>query len=236
MSRLTLIGLQMGMPRTHGTAGAADPMDREWTSGFFKEPVVGRRQVNQLGIEGDGQADRVNHGGVDKAINVYPSEHYAGWESELGLTLRPGAFGENFTTQELTEAEVCVGDVFRAGDLIVQVSQPRQPCWKLARRWRIKDLALRFESTGFTGWYFRVLSEGWIEAGAVFELIERPAPEWSIAAANEVMHHRKQDHAAALNLASCAALSESWKSSLTRRAAGETLDASQRLSGSTATH
>lgn len=106
MSRLILIGLQTGMPRTLGMTGAADPMDREWASGFFKEPVTSVRQVTRLGIDGDGQADLVNHGGPDKAINVYPSEHYSSWASELGLTLTPGAFGENFTTQGMTEAEV----------------------------------------------------------------------------------------------------------------------------------
>ncbi len=232
MSSLQIISLQAGMPRTLGAPGAVKPMEREWTTGFFKEPVAGLRRVTRLGIEGDGQADLVNHGGPDKAINAYPFEHYAGWAEELRLTLPAGAFGENFTTCGLTEADVCVGDVFRAGELIVQVSQPRQPCWKLSRRWRIRDLAARVERTGKTGWYFRVLAEGTIQAGAALELVERPAPRWSIAAANEVMHHRKDDIAAALDLASCAALSASWKSSLTRRATSGDADARPRLHGS----
>lgn len=231
MSTLKIIGLQTGLPRTLGAADAPEPMDREWTTGFFKEAVSGARQVTRLGIEGDGQADLVHHGGPDKAINVYPAEHYAGWAGELGLALHAGAFGENFTTTGLTEADVCVGDVFRAGDLIVQVSQPRQPCWKLSRRWRVKDLAARVERTGRTGWYFRVVSAGMIQAGAVLELIERPAPAWSVVAANEVMHQRKDDVGAALELASCPGLSQSWVGSLTRRAAGGKMNTSERLTG-----
>lgn len=231
MNQLKIIGLQTGLPRTLGTAGAAEPMDREWTTGFFKQAVAGVRQVTRLGIEGDGQADLVHHGGPDKAINVYPAGHYASWAEELGLTLHAGAFGENFTTTGLTEVDVCVGDVFRVGDLIVQVSQPRQPCWKLSRRWRIKDFAALVERTGRTGWYFRVVSAGMIKAGAVLELIERPAPNWSVAAANEVMHHHKDDVSAALELASCAGLSQSWVGSLTRRAAGGKMNANGRLTG-----
>ncbi len=177
------------------------------------------------------RANRHRHGGPDKAINVYPGEHYAGWAEELELALPAGAFGENFTTTGLTEADVCVGDVFRTGDLIVQVSQPRQPCWKLSRRWRIKDLAAGVERTGRTGWYFRVLNEGTIQAGAVLELIERPAPNWSIAAANEMMHHRKHEASAAQELSSCAGLSQSWKDNLTRRAAGGQLRVNERLTG-----
>ncbi|MDP1588139.1 MAG: hypothetical protein Q8M07_10365 [Prosthecobacter sp.] len=91
MSTLTIVSLQTGLPRTLGTVGAAEPMDREWTTGFFKEPVTGLRQVTALGIEGDGQADLIHHGGPDKAINVYPSEHYAGWAGELGLALQAGS-------------------------------------------------------------------------------------------------------------------------------------------------
>jgi MOSC domain-containing protein YiiM len=231
MSTLIILGLQTGLPRTLGTPGAAEPMDREWTTGFFKEPVSGLRQVRALGIDGDGQADLVNHGGPDKAINAYPSEHYAAWGEELGLKLQAGAFGENFTTAGMTEQEVCVGDVFQCGVLCLQVSQPRQPCWKLARRWRIKDLAARVERTGRTGWYFRTLNEGPVQAGMVLTLVKRPAPQWSIATANEVMHHRGEDKEAALALAGCPGLSASWQQSLGRLAKGEALDASPRLMG-----
>lgn len=231
MKRLELVSIQIGLPRTLGAADAAEPMDREWTTGFFKEPAEGSLWVTRTGITGDGQADLAHHGGPDKAINVYPLDHYADWSAELNLELPNGAFGENFTTSGLTEENVCVGDVFAAGELRVQVTQPRQPCWKLSRRWRIKDLAARLEHTGRTGWYFRVLNEGSIQAGVALELIERPSPRWSIAAANVVMHRRKNDIPLSLELAACPQLSASWQKSLAGRATGGAADSRERLRG-----
>jgi MOSC domain-containing protein YiiM len=220
MTQLLITGLQIGMPRTLGQAGAAAAMDREWTTGFFKEPVTGSLLVTRLGIDGDGQADLVNHGGLDKAINVYPYEHYAGWMKELDIVLEKGAFGENFTTTGLLEQEVCIGDVFQAEGLLLQVTQPRQPCWKLARRWRINDLAARVERTGRTGWYFRVLQEASVSPDQQLTLVERQHPEWSVARANEVMHHRMSDTGAARALSQCTALSLSWQGMLGRSGRG----------------
>jgi len=217
MKALRLVSIQVGMPRTMGSEAAHDPMDRPWTTGFFKEVVSGHRRVHSHGIKGDGQADQVHHGGVDKAICVYPSEHYEAWSQELNVALPTGAFGENFTSVGMVESDVCIGDVFACGGLVLQVSQPRQPCWKLARRWRIKDLAARVESTGLTGWYFRVLAEGQVCAGDCLERMENPNPRWSIAEANAVMHHRKSDLHAARALAQCAGLSASWNASLMHR-------------------
>jgi MOSC domain-containing protein YiiM len=216
---MKLIGIQVAKPHLRGTPDAADPNDRQWTTGFFKETVRGSVLASRTNLDGDGQADLKAHGGPDKAICVYPKDHWSFWAEELSLTVMPGAFGENFTTLGAVEADVCIGDVFRCGAAIFQISQPRQPCWKLARRWRIRDLAARVERTGRTGWYFRVLEEGVVEAGADFALVERQHPEWTIAAANDVMHHRKTDWEAANRLAFCPALSQSWKSSLSRRAA-----------------
>lgn len=230
-NQLEIVGLQVGMPRTHGHVDAATPMDKEWTSGFYKEPAEGPLWVTRTGIIGDGQADLVHHGGPDKAVNVYPGDHYADWSSELGLELPAAAFGENLTTRGLTEEAVCVGDVFGLGDLRLQITQPRQPCWKLARRWRIRDLAARVERSGRTGWYFRVLTEGSIESGTLLDLIDRPHPDWSITAANEVMHQQKGGPERALELAEIPALSASWKASLTRRATGGSVDLSERLQG-----
>jgi MOSC domain-containing protein YiiM len=229
---MKLLSIQVGLPRTIGLAGAPDLMDREWTSGFFKEPVGGPVEVTPTGLVGDGQADLKNHGGPDKAINVYPADHFAIWRAELGVVFPTGGFGENFTTSGALESEVCIGDVFEVGGVTVQITQPRQPCWKLARRWRIHALAARVEQTGRTGWYFRVLRTGRIEAPAEFVLIERPHPQWTVAEANAIMHHRKNDWADAAALASCAALSESWKSSLAQRATARAVTSSAaRLQG-----
>lgn len=218
--RSTLVSLNVGLPRTHGRADAAEPFDREWTSGFYKEPISGPVWLGRTNLVGDGQADLENHGGPDKAVNVYPAAHYPFWQKELVLSLPFGAFGENFTLSRFTEADVAIGDVFRIGDAVVQISQPRQPCWKLARRWRIKDLAVCVIKTGYTGWYFRVLQEGNVTVGVAVERIERPHPEWTVRAANDVMHHRRDDLEATRALAACPALSTSWRQALQRRMNG----------------
>lgn len=231
MKTLEIIQLQVGMPRTLGDVDAADPMDREWTTGYFKEPVDGELLAGHHGIVGDGQGDIVHHGGPDKAINAYPVEHHAAWSAELGITLGLGDFGENISTRGLCEDDVCIGDVFQCGDLRVQISQPRQPCWKLSRRWRIKDLAAQMERSGRTGWYFRVLESGMIRAGTALVLVERPASMWTIARANEVMQRRKDDVELALELAACQGLSASWQKSLKSLATGKVVDTYERLRG-----
>jgi len=158
-----------------------------------------------------------HHGGPDKAVCVYSHDHYAAWKSELNVEVQPGAFGENLTAGGLTESDVCIGDVWETGSATVQVSQPRQPCWKLARWWGIKDLALRVQQTGRTGWYVRVLSEGQVEAGQPIRLIRRLHPQWTIQAANRLMLIEKDNLLDAGRLASIPELSASWKQTLTRR-------------------
>ena len=143
-----------------------------------------------------------------------------------------GAFGENFTIDGLAEPDVAVGDVFRVGGAVVQVSQPRQPCWKLARRWKIKTLTLTVQESGRTGWYFRVLSQGLVAAGDAVERIERPHPGWTIAEANRIMHRDKADRDAAAALAALPALSASWKATLENRIRkGVEPDPARRLEG-----
>jgi MOSC domain-containing protein YiiM len=125
-----------------------------------------------------------------------------------------GAFGENFTTCGLLEDEVCIGDVFKAGETIVQVSQPRQPCWKIERRWGIRDFVVRIKQTGRTGWYFRVLQEGYAAAGNIFALTERPFPQYTVAIAYGIMRNRKTHSKEAQALAQCPALSPRWQENL----------------------
>ncbi|MBM4128137.1 MAG: MOSC domain-containing protein [Nitrospira sp.] len=222
-----LLSVQIGMPQTLGQADASHPMDQPWTTGFFKLPVADPVRLGLTNLDGDGQADLKNHGGPEKAVNVYPVEHYPYWQQILGAAeLSFGSFGENFTTEGLLETEVCVGDLFEIGSAVVQVSQPRQPCWKLARRWRKKDLALKVQESGRTGWYFRVLREGTIQAGSRLILVERPCPEWTVAAANNIMHHRIDDLQAAQDLAECQALAVRWRETLNKRAETKTVGSS----------
>lgn len=216
----TLVSVQIGQPRALGSEHAADQFDKPWTTGIFKSTVTGPITVRRTHIDGDGQADLEHHGGPDKAICAFSADHYDHWRRALGRQdFLHGAFGENFTIRRLDENDVCIGDVYALGAVRLQISQPRQPCWKLARKWRVKDLADRVIKSGQTGWYFRVLEEGSVGAGAEFELLERPHPEWTVTAANRVMHRRPFDAAADAALAGVAALSESWKQKLrTRRA------------------
>jgi len=207
-----LLSIQVGLPRDHGVEGAEEPMDRLWTSGFFKEPVSGAIRVGRTNLEGDGQADLVNHGGWDKAVLAYSADHYPGWRAELERHDLPfGAFGENLTVSGQSEADVCIGDTFAIGQARLQVTQPRQPCWKLARRWRVKDLPARVIATGRSGWYLRVLEEAEIEAGLPIELLERPYPEWTALHAAEIMYDRRHRVQEAHALAACPLLSAAWR-------------------------
>lgn len=219
MKAATLLSIQVSEITEITAGGSAAWWDKAWTTGFYKRAVAERVWLGYQGLRGDQQADRKYHGGADKAVCVYAAEHYPDWRKSLNLPdMTHGAFGGNFTTQGLLEADVCIGDIFQVGEARVQISQPRQPCWKLARRWRIKDLTAQVEQNGRTGFYFRVLQHGWVEAGERFDLLERSFPEITIARANEVMHQRKEDFAAARELASCPLLSASWKDSLWLRA------------------
>jgi len=211
--------IQVGLPRSEHSDCPLDPVRRPWVSAIVKVPVAGPIWLGRHNLQGDAQADLVHHGGVDKAVCVYSMEHWPSWQTILPPDqLHGGAFGENFTVGRLIEGDVCIGDVFSIGGAVVQISQPRQPCWKLARRWQIKDLAVQVEQTGLTGWYFRVLQEGQVEAHQQLELLDRSCPEWTVAAANRIMHHQRNDHGAAERLSRCPALSFSWQQALRQRA------------------
>lgn len=215
----TLRSIQVGTPKNYGFESAADAHDRPWTTGFFKTPVAGPVFVGNTNLVGDGQADLKHHGGVDKAVLAYSAEHYPKWREELRLPDMPfGAFGENLTISALSEESVCIGDIFRIGPVTFEVSQPRQPCWKLARRWRMHELVRLVVHNGRTGWYLRVLVEGCIEAGMPVELLERPNSAWPIARANKILHHCKTDLALTLQLAAVPSLAKSWVDELCERA------------------
>lgn len=227
--------IQVGLPASEHADSTHDPLAEPWTTAMFKRPIAGPIWLGRNNLAGDGQADLVHHGGIDKAVCAYPSEHWLYWHGILPPHhLTGGAFGENFTLEGLTEADVCIGDVFSAGSAVMQISQPRQPCWKLARRWQIKELAVQIERTGFTGWYFRVIQEGTLEPGAQLKLRERPYPEWTIATANRIMHHERNNRTAAEHLSLCPLLSASWQHTLKQRCLDQAApDPQQRQFGGT---
>lgn len=232
MSQPFIEQLRVGKPQTFGQKEAKHPMDREWTTGIVKQAVKGKVWAGKTKLGGDGQGDLKNHGGIEKAIFANPISHFTYWQKKLQRTdFTIGAFGENLAVRNMTEADLCVGDTFHIGEAIVQVSQPRRPCWRPARRWRIKDLSVQIQQQGLTGWYFRVLQEGWIQAGDELQLQQRPYPEWTVAKCNDVMHHQRDDLELAARLASCELLAPSWQNSLYKRTQGKQSDIHKRVIG-----
>jgi MOSC domain-containing protein YiiM len=212
-----LLSIQVSLPRRIDAAAAPDPAGNAWTTGFFKTPVAGHVWLGRTNLAGDGQGDTKNHGGPDKAVLAYAAAHYPAWRAELGQPELPhGAFAENFTIAGLDEETVYIGDMYEIGEALVQVSQPRQPCWKISARWRLPDLTARVEASGRTGWYLRVLREGNVAAGDTVALLERPHPDWSVARATRTMR-RRDDLASAAALAALPELAASWHEWLARR-------------------
>jgi MOSC domain-containing protein YiiM len=233
MTTPQVISIQIGLPKSFGLTNAVDPMDRSWTTGFFKLPVENPIWLGTNNLVGDGQADLKHHGGLEKALLAYASMHYLDWQKSLQLPMLPyGAFGENITVQNQSESSVCIGDIYQFGDSSIQVSQPRQPCWKISRRWRIHDLALQVQNSGKTGWYFRVIKEGYVEPSLPLILCERPFPEWTITKANQIMHNGLTDLDLMAELASCPLLAINWKTTLAKRLKkGITEDSNPRIWG-----
>ena len=185
-------------------------------SAIAKQPVSGAVRIGWLGLAGDSVADPVHHGGWDKAIHLYPQDHYGWWrERKPGHPLleKPGAFGENIASRGMTEEEVCLGDRFSLGSAVVEVSHGRQPCWKLDHRFGARDVMATIVKTARCGIYFRVLREGEAEAGAMMELLERPLPQWSIARLFRLLigggHKGEPDAVRAL--ADMPVLAEAWR-------------------------
>ncbi|WP_320177685.1 MOSC domain-containing protein [Roseovarius pacificus] len=189
-------------------------------SGIDKTPVTRPLALGLEGFESDEQADRRVHGGVEKAVHHYPFEHYATWRKELGdlapLT-PPGAFGENLSSTGLTETTVAVGDIFQLGGALLQVSQGRQPCWKLNLRFDVPDMAQRVQKSGRTGWYYRVLQPGTVSPGDMLERVDRIAPDWTL---HRLWHALYVDKLNLRELEGMAALdvpAEGWRKYAVRR-------------------
>lgn len=215
-----VLSIQVGRTRQFNSPDdARDNSAKSWESAISKEPVVGSVLVSTGNIEGDQQADLVHHGGPDKAVCAYSSEHYEYWSKTYrDIHWRPGYFGENLTLAGLLEPHVCIGDTFKVGECVLQVSQPRQPCWKLSRRWNLPKLAVDVQRTRLTGWYFRVLHPGNIAVGQAMRMIDRLDPKWTITVANEIMFAKPRDPARDQELAACPRLSKSWRETLGQRA------------------
>lgn len=212
---MRIVSVNVSLPRNVEHAG------RTVRTGIFKEPVAGRAMLGRLNLTGDGQADLENHGGEHKAVYAYPVEHYDHWRDELGRhDLVPGQFGENLTVVGLTEETVNVGDIFRMGDAVVQVSQPRSPCFKLGIRMGLPDFPKRFLRSGLVGFYLRVLEEGLVGADDAV-VRERAGPaDLTVRAVNELRYGGIPDRDIARHAMVAQELSPSWRRAIADRLEG----------------
>lgn len=186
---------------------------RGMRTGYGKEPAAGPVRLGREGFDGDAQADRRYHGGPDMAALAYAVAHYPRWREELlWPELGPGAFGENLPVEDADEQSVCIGDVWRIGGATLQVASPRKPCSKIARFWQKPELLKLVVQSGRTGFYFRVLEEGVLQAGDEIRLADRLHPEWPVLRIFRIGMARARNRAEARDAAqTVTALSERWK-------------------------
>jgi MOSC domain-containing protein YiiM len=172
---MRVVSVNVGLPQDIARHGGVV------RTGIFKDPVSGPVRVRRLNLDGDGQADLTVHGGRDKAVYAYPSEHYPFWASELPARVFPwGVFGENLTTEGVLESEVCIGDEYRVGTARVAVTQPRMPCFKLGLRFDDSQMVKRFMAARRPGIYFAVLDEGEVSPNDPIECVHRDPSRISV--------------------------------------------------------
>ena len=208
---MKLISVNAGLPREVTWNG------KKVTTSIWKAPVNGPIRVSRLNVAGDRQSDLAAHGGSDKAVYVYPAEHYDFWRRELApVELPPGAFGENFTTEGLSE-EFRIGDRLRIGTAEFAITQPRMPCFKLAIRFGRADIVKRFLKSGRTGFYLAVVREGEVEAGDPIHLDTRPGESLTVADITR-LYAADSENQEMLTLATrLAGLPESWRDYFRKR-------------------
>jgi MOSC domain-containing protein YiiM len=205
--KILVESLNIGLPKDEVFHG------KKVRTGICKAPVSKALQLGQLGLEGDGVADLKHHGGADKAVCVYILDHYPYWQEVLGAALPAAAFGENLSVSSMKEDDVCIGDIFRVGTALVQVSQPRQPCSTLAARYDRSDMVKLVVDSGHTGFYFKVLQNGVVRQGDRISLIESDPDRVSVTFANRIFHHDKRNREGIEKMLAVPALSESWRQS-----------------------
>jgi MOSC domain-containing protein YiiM len=187
-------------------------------TGIFKEPRAGRVLVRKLNVDGDRQADLRVHGGIHKAVYAYTIEHYDHWRSSLGRNdLELGQFGENFTVERMDESDVHVGDVFRIGGTVVQVSQPRVPCFKLGIKMGSSRFLKPFLASGRVGFYLRVQQEGEVGPEDAIEVVHRDPAALSIREVTRLMYFEREDLDGARRAVEVDALAPGWRRSFLER-------------------
>ena len=203
---MNVVSVNVGLPRTITWKA------RTVTTGIFKRPIDGRVQVRTLNLDGDRQADLSVHGGPDKAIYMYPSEHYDYWQGEFPDQELPwGMFGENLTTDGLLEETVNIGDRFRIGSAVGMVTQPRVPCYKLGIKFGRQDIIKRFLASGRSGFYLKVLREGEVGAGDAVELMQQDQHRVTVADIVRLYRDGADELSLYRRAVQVEALSEGWR-------------------------
>ena len=188
------------------------------TTGIFKEPVNRRVMLRTMNLDGDGQADLTAHGGIYKAAYVYSTENYDYWKQELGRTdFAFGQFGENFTVEGMLEDDVRIGDVFRVGEALVEVTQPRVPCYKLGLKMGLPGFLKMFLESCRVGFYLRVLEEGEVGAGDTFELVRSEPEEVTVREACHLLYFDPENLEGAKRVLRIQALAPGWRHSFEER-------------------
>ncbi|WP_196809326.1 MOSC domain-containing protein [Rhizobium sp. 2MFCol3.1] len=228
----------MDLPVLSLRIGSLAPLGpRAVPSGINKLEVAAPIWLGESGFVGDMQGDTAKHGGPEKAVHPYPFEHYAAWSNDLGEHPRlrsPGAFGENIATDGLTEDSVAIGDRFQLGTSIVEVSQGRQPCWRLNERFSRKTMAREVQETGRTGWYCRVIQTGTVGPTDRLTLLERSTPDWTIRRIWRAFYVDTLDKSELRGIADLDRLAATWRNyALRRLESGKVEDWSMRLQGPT---
>ncbi|HEU4873126.1 MAG TPA: MOSC domain-containing protein [Pyrinomonadaceae bacterium] len=209
---MKIISVNVGLPRL------VLRNDEPVSTGIFKEPVAGRVMMRTLNLDGDRQSDLSVHGGPQKAVYVYPSEHYDFWKQELpDMDLSWGVFGENLTTTGLLETEINIGDKFRIGTGEVMVTQPRMPCYKLGIRFGRPDIIKRFLLSERSGFYLSVLKEGEVGAGDEFQLLEKNTSGVRVVDVTRLFSTDKENVDLMLRAIATEALPESWREYFLKR-------------------
>lgn len=214
-----IVSLQIAKVSAYGDKKSQDFLDKYWESGSFKKVVNEKVWANTLCLEGDEVADKIHHGGVDKAIFANSYENYTRWQNFLELKNIPfGALSENLTLNGFHESNVFLGDIHQVGSVLLQVSQPRKPCWKISKRWKNKDFTKEIYTSGLTGWYYRVLQEGFIKTGDEVTLVSQEKIKISILEANNAF--LKIDKNILKNILQIPSIALSYKTSLEKRIEG----------------
>jgi MOSC domain-containing protein YiiM len=218
MTQMKLLSVNVGQPRE---VSYIDRRGREksTSTGIFKEPAAGRVMLRTLNLDGDGQADLNGHGGIYKAAYAYSVENYRYWADELGRTdfAAAGQFGENFTVEGMTEDRICIGDVFRVGDSVVEVTQPRVPCFKLGIRMGIEGFQKQFAESCRVGFYLRVLEEGMVGPDDEFERIRQGSVRMTVRELMHLLYFDPENVEDAKKALDIEALSPGWRQSFVDR-------------------